>query len=107
MGEPTHHRRNFLNAASRTGEGIEALEADQSVENINRLLDCLGSWSSMLLDKPPDDNTKALPPPLVSCPYHLLKIRVECGQGSESASHEPVGVPETAEDCDVFVQRVE
>jgi len=107
MGEPTHHGRDFLNATGRTGEGIEALEADQGVENVNRLLECLGGWSSMLLDKSPDDDTKTLPSPLVSRPYHLLKIRVERGQGSESASHESVGVPETAEDCNVFVQRVE
>src|SRR5207247_4810435 len=56
--------------------------------------------------KSPDDDTKALPPPFAACPHHLLEVQVECGQGSESAHHEPISVPEATEDRDVFSQRI-
>src|SRR5947209_7509131 len=85
-----HHRRDLLEAARRTGQGIETLEAEESVEHIDRLVDCLGDWSAMLIAKSLDDDTKAFPPPFVARPYHLLKIRVECGQGPEPAHHEPI-----------------
>src|SRR5690349_20876509 len=106
VGESAHHGCDFLNAASGTGEGIEALEAEESVENVDRLVEGLGGRPSVLGDEPPDDDTKALPPPFFSCPHNLLKVRIECGQSSEPTHHEPIGVPEATEDCYVFIQRV-
>ena len=102
-----HHRRDLLEAARRTGQGIEALETEQSVEHIDRLVDCLGDRLPMLLTKSLDNDTKALPPPFVTRPYHLLEVRIKCSQGPEPAHHEPIGVPETTEDGDVGVQGIE
>jgi hypothetical protein len=107
VGELAHHGCDFLNAARGTGEGIEALEAEKGVENIDRLVKCLGGRSSILLDEPPDDDTQALPPPFVSCPHDLLKVRIECSQGSQPARHESIGVPEATEDGYEFIQSVE
>ena len=36
--------------------------------------------SSMLFNEPPDDDTQPLPSPFVSRPYHLLEVRIKCGQ---------------------------
>ena len=107
MGESAHYGRNFLNGACGTGQGIEALEAEESIENVDRLVECPGGRLSVLLDETPNDDTQALPPPFVSCPHHLLEVRIECGQRSQSARHEPIRVPEATEDGYVFVQCIE
>src|SRR6266566_387397 len=104
--ELLHHGHDFLKVASGASEGIETLEADQGVEDIDRLIEGRRGWPSILLNEPPDNDTKAPSPPFVSCPHHLLEVRIECSQSPESTSHEPVGVPEATEDRDVLGQRV-
>jgi choline dehydrogenase-like flavoprotein len=79
-GEPLHHGYNLFNAAHGTGESIEALKADQRVEDVDRLVKCLSGRSSVLLDEPLANDTQAMPSPLVACLYHLLKVRIECGK---------------------------
>ena len=61
----------------------------------------------MLFDESPNDDTQALPPPFVSCSYHLLEVRIKCGQTSQPPQDEPVGLPEATEDRDVLVQGLE
>ena len=39
VGELLHHRYDFLNAASGASEGIETLEADQGIEDIDHLVE--------------------------------------------------------------------
>ncbi len=106
-GKPLHHGRDFLNTTRGAGEGVETFEADQGEEDIDRLIKGFRSRSSVLLDEPLDDDTKTLPSPFVSCPYHVFKIRVEGSQSSEPTHHEPIGVPEATEDGNVFIQSVE
>jgi len=79
-GEPLHHGYNLFNAAHGTGESIEALKADQRVEDVDHLVKCLCGRSSILLDEPLANDTQAMPSPLVACLYHLLKVRIECGK---------------------------
>ena len=79
MGESMYYRRDFLNTAGGTGKEIEALEADQGVEDIDGLIDCLGGWVSVFLGNALDDDTKTFPPPFISSSYHLLKVGVEGG----------------------------
>ncbi len=61
----------------------------------------------MLFDEPPDNDTQALPPPFVACSYHLLEVRIECGQTAKPAQNAPVELPEATKDSDVLVQDVE
>src|SRR5713226_7452344 len=77
--EPLHHGRDFLNTTRRASEGVETLEANQGEEDIDRLIEGFGSRSSVLLSKPLNNDTKTLPSPFVSCPYHMLKIWIEGG----------------------------
>src|SRR5439155_13608625 len=93
--------------AGGTGKMIEALETDEGVEDVDGLIDGLGSGSSVLLGNASDDDTKTVSPPFISRSYDLLEIGVECGQTTEPPCHEPVGFPETTEDGDVFGQGVE
>jgi hypothetical protein len=86
-GEPLHYGDDFFKAASGASEGIEALEADQGIEDIDRLVECLGCLSLVLLGKSLDDDTKTLSPPFVACSDHLLKVRIECSQTAEPTRH--------------------
>jgi hypothetical protein len=61
VGESAYHGRDFLKAACGAGQGIEAPEAEESVENFDHLVECLGGRSSVLLDEPPDYDTQSLP----------------------------------------------
>lgn len=105
--EPLHHGRDFLNTTRGASEGVETLEADQGEEDIDRLIEGFRSRSSVLLSKPLNNDTKTLPSPFVSCPYHMLKIWIEGRQSSEPTHHEPIGAPEATEDGNVFIQRIE
>jgi 2-polyprenyl-6-methoxyphenol hydroxylase-like FAD-dependent oxidoreductase len=79
-GEPLHHGYNLFNAAHGAGESIEALKADQRVEDVDHLVKCLCGRSVVLLDKPLANDTQAMSSPFVACLYHLLKVRIECGK---------------------------
>src|SRR5262249_46037009 len=107
VGESAHHGCDFLNGARGTSQGIKALEAEEGIENVDRLVECSRGRLSVLLDEPPNDDTQTLPPPFVSRPHHLLKVRIQCGQSSQPASHEPIRVPEATEDSYVFIQCIE
>src|SRR5437870_4909033 len=85
--EPLHHGSDFLKAARGACEGIETLEADQSVEDVNHLIEGLRGWPPIFFNEAPDDDTKASPPPFVPCPHHLLEVRIECSQSPESTRH--------------------
>src|SRR5437868_3769433 len=65
-GEPLHHRHDFLHAACGTSQHIEELEAVQGVEHVDRLVECLGGWSSIPFSDPPGDDTQSVPPPFIS-----------------------------------------
>ena len=61
----------------------------------------------MALNEPLSNRADSSPPPFVSCPYHLLKIRVEGRQRPQPAHHEPVHLPEVTEDQQILPQCVE
>jgi hypothetical protein len=65
-GEPLHHGYNLFNAACGTGEYIEALEADQHVEGVDRLVKCLRGRSFVRLDEPLANDTQAMPSPFIA-----------------------------------------
>ena len=44
----------------------------------------------MQLDEPLRDHAYSLPSPFISCPYHVLKIRVEGCQSPQPTHHEPI-----------------
>ena len=104
---PLHHRGHLLKTPRGTSKGIEALEADQGVQHIDRLVEGCFDRACVLAGQPPDENLQTLSSPVIPCPYHLLEVWVECGQGSESTRDEPISVPEPTEDCDVSVQGIE
>src|SRR6266516_854586 len=106
-GNPLHHGRHLLQAARGTGESIEVLETEQGEENADHLVECFGVRTSILLCEPLAEYTQAMAPPFISCPYHLLEVRIECCQRAEPAHHESIRVPEATEDGNVFIQSVE
>ena len=107
MCEPTYQRGNLLQAARGSGQRIKGLKAAQSEEHINGLIKRRVSRKDLLLDQPLGDRAYSLPSPFVSCPYHLLKIRIEGSQSPEPTHHESVHVPEATEYQQVLIQHVE
>src|SRR6266852_6051771 len=92
-GKLLHHRRDFLNTTRGASEGVETLEADQGEKDIDHLIEGFRSRLPVLLGEPPDNDAKTLPPPFVSCPYHVFKIRIEGGQ----LLHPSIGCKEVAQ----------
>ena len=107
MCESAYERNNVFKTTRGASEGLEILKAEQSVEDIDHLVECFRIWMSTLFNNPLNEDTQALSPSFVPCPYHLLKVRVECGQPPEPTRHEPVGIPEATEDPDVVIQCLE
>ena len=50
------------------------------------------------------ENPKTFPSLFVPCSYHLLEIWIERGQTSQTTGDEPIGLPETTKNANVFVQ---
>src|SRR6266699_3101255 len=84
-GKALYHRRDLLQTASGSSQGIKRLKAGQCKEHINSLVEGLTEGGYLLLDQPLSDRTYSLSSPFVSCPYHLLEIWVEGSQSAQPA----------------------
>src|SRR6266568_1880957 len=100
--ELLHHGHDFLKVASGASEGIETLEADQGVEDIDRLIEGRRGWPSILLNEPPDNDTKAPAPPAGTRPGHRVEGRMQGRHSTESRSSEPVRGPQGTGDREVL-----